>query len=127
MDHEINTLLKVSLEHIKQMIDVDTIIGEAIIVNEVTKVIPISRVRMGFLAGGTDISGKETAENPFGGGTGGTIFISPIAFLVCKENDISILHLENQTHLYEKVIDSVPSLTSKIANLFQDMTEIKKI
>ena len=127
MDHELNTLLKVSLEHIKEMIDVDTIVGEAIIVSENVRVIPISRVRMGFLAGGSDISSKTINDNPFGGGTGGTIFISPIAFLVCKENDISILHLENQTHLYEKVIDSVPSLTSKIANLFQDMTEIKKI
>ena len=81
MDHEINTLLKVSLQHIKEMIDVDTIIGEAIIVSEEIKVIPISRVRMGFLAGGTDIVGKANDENPFGGGTGGTIFISPIAFL----------------------------------------------
>jgi sporulation protein YtfJ len=127
MDHEINTLLKVSLEHIKEMIDVDTIIGEAIIVSEELKVIPISRVRMGFLAGGTDITSGTREENPFGGGTGGTIFISPIAFLVCKNNEVSILHLENSTHLYEKVIDSVPSITSKIANLFQDMTEIKKI
>lgn len=127
MDHEINTLLKVSLQHIKEMIDVDTIIGEAIIVSEEIKVIPISRVRMGFLAGGTDIVGKANDENPFGGGTGGTIFISPIAFLVCKSNEVSILHLENQTHLYEKVIDSFPSITTKIANLFSDTTQMKKI
>ena len=51
MDHELNTLLKVSLEHIKEMIDVDTIVGEAIIISENVRVIPISRVRMGFLAG----------------------------------------------------------------------------
>ena len=127
MDHEINTLLKVSLEHIKEMIDVDTIIGEAIIISEDVKVIPISRVRMGFLAGGTDVNSKTDGENPFGGGTGGTIFISPIAFLVCKKEEISILHLENSTHLYEKVIDFVPNITSKISSLFQDMTEIKKI
>jgi sporulation protein YtfJ len=127
MDHEINTLLKVSLEHIKEMIDVDTIIGEAIIVSEDIKVIPISRVRMGFLAGGSDITSKTENENPFGGGTGGTIFISPIAFLVCKRDEVSILHLENQTHLYEKVIDVFPTITNKIATLFQDMTELKKI
>lgn len=128
MDHEINTLLKVSLEHIKSMIDVDTIIGEAIIISEDIKVIPISRVRMGFLAGGTDVNSKSNSgENPFGGGTGGTIFISPIAFLVCKHDDVSILHLENSTHLYEKVIDFVPTITGKISSLFQDMTEIKKI
>ena len=82
---------------------------------------------MGFLAGGTDVNSKTDGENPFGGGTGGTIFISPIAFLVCKKEEISILHLENSTHLYEKVIDFVPNITSKISSLFQDMTEIKKI
>ena len=127
MDHEINTLLKVSLEHIKEMIDVDTIVGEAIIVSEAVRVIPISRVRMGFLAGGSDISSKTINDNPFGGGTGGTIFISPIAFLVCKGDEVSVLHLEKDTHLFEKMIDAVPGITNKISSLFGDMTEIKKI
>ena len=127
MDHELNTLLKVSLEHIKEMIDVDTIIGDPIIISENVRVIPISRVRMGFLAGGSDISAKIINDNPFGGGTGGTIFISPIAFLVCKGDEVSILHLEKDTHLFEKVIDVMPGLTNKISSLFGDMTEIKKI
>ena len=127
MDHELNTLLKVSLEHIKEMIDVDTIVGEAIIVSEAVRVIPISRVRMGFLAGGSDINSKTLNDNPFGGGTGGTIFISPIAFLVCKGDEVSVLHLEKETHLFEKMIDVMPSITSKISSLFTDMTEIKKI
>ena len=127
MDHELNTLLKVSLEHIKEMIDVDTIIGDAIIISETVRVIPISRVRMGFLAGGSDISAKIINDNPFGGGTGGTIFISPIAFLVCKGDEVSILHLEKETHLFEKIIDSVPNLAGKLTTLFADMTEVKKI
>ena len=127
MDHELNTLLKVSLEHIKEMIDVDTIIGEAIIISPSVKVIPVSRVRMGFLAGGTDISAKIINDNPFGGGTGGTIFISPIAFLVCKGDEVTILHMEKDTHLLEKIIDGFPSITGKLSTLFSDMTEIKKI
>lgn len=127
MDHELHTLLKVSLEHIKEMIDVDTIVGEAIIISPTVRVIPISRVRMGFLAGGTDVNSKNGDENPFGGGTGGTIFISPIAFLVCKGDEVTILHLEKDTHIFEKVIDNIPSLGGKITNLFNNMTEIKKI
>ena len=126
MDHELNTLLKVSMENIKEMIDVDTIIGNPLIISENVKVIPISRVRMGFLAGGTDVKIKPEKESPFGGGTGGTIFISPIAFLVCNNDNVSILHLEKETLLAEKVIDSIPGLTSKIASLFQDTTEIRK-
>ena len=126
MDHELNTVLKVSMENIKEMIDVDTIIGKPLIISENVKVIPIPRVRMGFLAGGTDVKIKPEKESPFGGGTGGTIFISPIAFLVCNNDNVSILHLEKETHLAEKVIDSIPGLTSKIASLFQDTTEIRK-
>ena len=127
MDHELHTLLKVSLEHIKEMIDVDTIVGDAIIVSDTVRVIPISRVRMGFLAGGTDISAKIINDNPFGGGTGGTIFISPIAFLVCKGDEVSVLHLEKETHMFEKIIDGVPNITNKLSTLFGNMTEIKKI
>ena len=125
MDHEINTLLRVSLDSIKEMIDVNTIVGEAIQVMDDVKVIPISRVRMGFLAGGSDIVSKD--KEPFGGGTGGTVFISPVAFLVCNRGQVTILHLENDTHLYEKVIDYVPQLSNKIMNLFSDITDVKKI
>lgn len=127
MDRELNTMLKVSMENIKEMIDVDTIIGEPLIISENVKVIPISRVRMAFLAGGADINLKPDTDSPFGGGTGGTIFISPIAFLVCNNDNVSVLHLEKETHLAEKVIDSIPGLTSKIATLFQDFTEVKKL
>lgn len=128
MDHKISTLLKVSMESIKDMIDVNTIIGEAIHISDDTKVIPISRVRLGFLSGGSEIKQEiKELEHPFGGGTGGTMSITPIAFLICTNNDIKILHLEQQTHLYEKVIDYMPSLTSKITDLFKDISIDKKI
>lgn len=128
MDHKISTLLKVSMESIKDMIDVNTIIGEAITISDDTKVIPISRVRLGFLSGGSEIKQEnKDLEHPFGGGTGGTMSISPIAFLICTNEEVKILHLEQQTHLYEKVIDYMPSITSKISDLFKDMTADKKI
>lgn len=128
MDHQISTLLKVSLENIKEMIDVDTIVGDAIVISEDTKVIPISKVKLGFLAGGSEIKDdSRTVDNPFGGGTGGTINITPIAFLICHLSDVRVLHLEQETHLYEKVIDYMPLVTSKISELFKDVSTDKKI
>ncbi len=127
MDHKISSLLRVSLESIKDMIDVNTIVGESINISDDTKVIPISRVRLGFLAGGSDIKQDKEIESPFGGGTGGTMSITPIAFLICNGNDVRVLHLEQQTHLYEKVIDYMPSITSKITDLFKDISIEKKI
>ncbi len=128
MDHKISTLLKVSMESIKDMIDVNTIVGEAIHISDNTKVIPISKVRLGFLSGGSEIKQEvKELEHPFGGGTGGTMSISPIAFLICNNDDIRILHLEQQTHIYEKVIDYMPSITSKITDLFKDISIDRKI
>ncbi len=128
MDNKISSLLKVSMESIKDMIDVNTIIGEAIVINDDTRVIPISKVRLGFLSGGSEIKQEsKELEHPFGGGSGGTMSISPIAFLICTNNDIRVLHLEQQTHLYEKVIDYMPTITSKITDLFKDISTDKKI
>lgn len=126
MDHELNTLLGVSMENLKDMIDVNTVIGKPIFISEDVKVIPISKVRLGFLAGGSEFNGKKE-DNPFGGGTGGTIFITPVAFLVCNGSRVEILHLEAETHLTEKVIDSIPNITNRIQTLFKDMTDVKKL
>ncbi len=119
MDHPIHTLLKVSLENIKEMIDVDTIVGEAIKAGDTT-IIPVSKVKMGFLAGGTEIKNNKETTPPFGGGTGGSVTISPIAFLVCTGNDVKVLHLEQETHLIEKLIDKIPDLANNIQSLFKD-------
>lgn len=126
MDHQIHTLLKVSLENIKEMIDVNTVVGDPIISNE-TMVIPISKVKMGFLAGGSEMKndGKEQIL-PFGGGTGGSVLITPVAFLVCYQNDIKVLHLEEETHLYEAIIDKIPKMIEDVIKLFKNNSETRE-
>lgn len=115
MEHPIHSLMKISLENIKEMIDVDTIVGDPIHTQQGTTIIPISRVKLGFASGGTDQKGGQMATPPFGGGSGGTVSITPIAFLVVTADDhIRVLSLENETHLYEKLIDFVPELINKI-------------
>lgn len=127
MNHQVEALLKVSLENIKEMIDVDTIVGNPIITPEAT-IIPISKVKMGFLAGGSEIAQKqEKNENPFGGGTGGTVSITPVAFLVVIGKEIKVLHLEQETHLYEKVIDKIPGLVDQVKKLFKDEADIYQV
>lgn len=114
MDHQINTLLKVSLENIKEMIDVDTVIGEPIRANENTMIIPVSKVKMGYLAGGSEIGVKQKETPPFGGGTGGTVVITPVAFLVVSKDDVKVLHLEDNTHIADRVIDSIVQVIEKV-------------
>jgi len=110
--------MKISMENIKDMVDVDTIVGQPVNTKEGTTIIPISKVKFGFASGGTEQKVEKTQENgqgPFGGGSGGTVSITPIAFLVVdREDEIKVLSLENQTHIYEKLIDFVPELLEKV-------------
>ena len=104
-NHPISELLSISMNNLKDMIDVDTIIGDAVNVNADTTLIPISKVKTAFLTGGTDQGMKKTMENiyPFGGATGGTVSITPIGFIVIHKEEIKVLHLEEKTSIYATV------------------------
>lgn len=129
-NHPISDLFEISLESIKQMIDVNTIVGEAIMVNENVSVVPISRVRCAFATGGCDQNHVRQVENmkyPFGGATGGTLTLNPIGFLVCTKNDVKLLHLDEEVHLYEKIIDQLPTALSQIKNMFSKDPKITNL
>ena len=132
MEHPICDLLKLSNESLKTLINVDTIVGKPVILSEDITVIPISKIKCSFAAGGTEYEKNKAYEQlPFGGATGGNVNIIPIAFLTVRNNDIKVLHLENNTHLIEKAIDFMPTLFEKIKEYFvkdveQTETEVKK-
>ena len=119
MEHPICDLLKLSNESLKNLINVDTIIGKAVEIKEGITVIPISRIKCSFAAGGTEFEKNKTFDQlPFGGATGGNVNITPIAFLVIRKDEIKILHLENNTHLIEKAMDELPNIFEKIKEIF---------
>lgn len=129
-NHPITDLFKISLELIKDMIDVNTICGEAIKISENTSVIPISKVKCTFATGGTEQSNIKVVEGkkyPFGGGTGGALVLNPIAFLVINNDEIRLLHLNDETHIYEKIIDAVPTAVSTIKDFFKKEPKVKNI
>ncbi|GIO36977.1 putative spore protein YtfJ [Paenibacillus antibioticophila] len=125
-EHPIQGLMKTAMENIKEMVDVNTIVGEAVQTPDGSSVIlPISRVGFGFAAGGSDFhldenqtsNSGEAKPRPFGGGSGGGVSINPIAFLVVGKEGVHIVPLDNQTHLFEKLIDSVPYVMDKIESM----------
>ncbi|MBO5712523.1 MAG: GerW family sporulation protein [Acholeplasmatales bacterium] len=127
MQHPISDLLNVSMSCIKEMIDANTIIGTPISFEGIT-IIPVSRVHLGFISGGSDIKPNTNKDDPlFGGGTGGGLTLSPICFLVIDKTDIRILSINDDTHILEKVIDIIPKLTEKAKTLFKNNIEIEKI
>lgn len=127
MEHPISDLLNVSMKSLKEMIDANTIIGTPINYSGAI-IIPVSRVHLGFLSGGSDIKPNKDKENPlFGGGTGGGLSVVPIAFLVIQNSEVKLLALNDQTHLIEKAMDTLPKIVDKAKVLFKENTPIDKI
>lgn len=112
-------LLDISVDKIKSMVDVNVVMGKMMTYNKCF-VIPISKVKCGFISGGVDQKeNQETKKNPFGGASGGTMTLTPIAFLVILENDAKVLHLDEHSHILENLIDLIPDTINKFASLIK--------
>lgn len=123
MEHPISDLLNVSMKCLNEMIDANTVIGTPITYNKTT-IIPVSRVHLGFVSGGSDIKPNTHKEEPlFGGGTGGGLSLSPIAFLVIAEDKIELISIDSSTHIAEKLMELFPKAVDKIKTLFKNNVE----
>ncbi len=111
-DSTLNNIIKTTMESLKKLVDVDTIVGEPIKEKDAT-IIPISKVSLGFASGGSEINSKNNPTSnlkyPFGGGSGSGVSVNPIAFLVLKGDTIKLLPM-NQKNTYDKLIDQIPSV-----------------
>ncbi len=116
-EHQITNLLNVSLDNLKQMLKVGMIVGDPINVGNGV-LIPIAKVKCGFVSGGMDQKmKKESVENPpFGGAMAGTMTLMPIAFISCINDEVKVLHLAEDSHILEKTIDSVNDLVNSLIN-----------
>ncbi|MBC2580349.1 GerW family sporulation protein [Clostridium sp. DJ247] len=117
--HPIENLLKGTMENLKDMIDVNTIVGDAVESKDGSLIIPISRVSFGFVSGGSEFDCKTASSSdsyPFGGGSGAGIAVKPVAFLIIKNDSIRLLSLDQQ-NTYDKLVDSIPQVMDFIKNM----------
>lgn len=134
-EHPIEGLMLTAMESIRSMIDVNTIIGEPIIISNGISVIPISKVSFGLAAGGSEFateimagySKKQDNEEiqynlPFGGGSGVGASISPIAFIVAQNNTVRLMPVEH-TNGFDKLLDYIPDIVEKVNNYFNKKSE----
>jgi len=123
--NQVSKLLEIAMHSIRELCDVSIILGKEIIYNGIC-VIPVARVKCGYLSGGVDQKKEKRGEpvNPFGGGAGGTLTITPIAFLAFLDNDVKVLHLDDNTHTLEKIIDFIPDTIQSIIRSVKKKKEI---
>ena len=107
-----------SLEKIREMVDVNTIIGDPISCPDGTVIIPVSKVGFGFAAGGSDWPSKQPKEL-FGGASGAGVSIQPLAFLVVSKGEVKILQIDTASETADRVVGIVPEVIQTVADLFQ--------
>lgn len=112
-------LLGTSIEKIRQLVDVSTIIGDPIDAGAVT-IIPISKVTYGFASGGSDFPSKNNAEL-FGGGGGAGITINPVAFIVVNGTDVSIKHISEGDNSADRIIAMLPDVVEKVTDIVKKL------
>ncbi len=106
-----------AMQSIKEMIDVNTIVGDPVETPDGTVIIPISKVGLGFGVGGSDHSAAKTpAEKPnmFGGGAGGGVSITPVAFMVVGKGQVRLLPVNPNSTVYDRILDMVPTAIDRL-------------
>lgn len=118
MSNALEGILGVSMEKIREMVDVNTIIGDPISAPNGTTIIPISKVSFGFASGGSDL--PTQAAEKFAGGSGAGVTVKPQAFIVIKnDGDVELLELgeAGKTSPLEGVVEAIPGIIGKIKEL----------
>ncbi|QPC47230.1 GerW family sporulation protein [Mangrovibacillus cuniculi] len=131
-EHPIQGLMNTAMQSLKDMIDVNTIIGDPVETPDGSVILTVSKVGFGFAAGGSEFKMDSKSQDnhgpgqhedeyalPFGGGSGGGVSITPIAFLIVGTHGVKMLHLDEQTHLLEKILDLAPGAVDKIQQILK--------
>ncbi len=116
MDKTVNSLLGVTMDKVKEMVDVDTVIGTPITVDGIT-MIPVSKVTYGFAGGGSDLPTKKETQL-FGGGSGAGITVTPIAFITVRDGSVNVLPLITQPSSVDSLISKLPDAVDQIKTRF---------
>jgi sporulation protein YtfJ len=127
-----------AMNNIKDMVDVNTIIGEPIETSNNVVIIPISKVSFGFAAGGSEFKGETIGEYskkdkeeeiqynlPFGGGAGAGVNINPVAFIVIQGNGVKLLPVEHCSSI-DRLLDYMPDIMEKANNIMNKLMQDKK-
>lgn len=114
----INELMGITMEKVKEMVDINSIVGEPIVINDKITIIPISKVSFGFVSGGSDLPNK-LSRDLFGGGAGAGVSIKPEGFLVINDGDVKMINTPLSSDPISTVINSVPAVFNKVNDMFK--------
>ena len=118
MSQKLPNMLENTIAKIREMVDVNSVIGEPITTPDGVTIIPISKVSVGFGGGGSDFVSKNVnhQENPFGGGVGGGVKVTPVAFLIVKDGNVRMLPVATPANTTaDRLVEMLPETLDKIS------------
>lgn len=125
-EHPIEGMMDTTLEKIKQMVDVNSVVGDPITAPDGAIIIPISKVSYGFASGGSDLPSKaQPPKDLFGGGAGAGVTIVPIGFLTISQGNIKMLQIDPFNSSADRVVAMVPDIVEKISDFVDKRKEEK--
>ena len=126
--HPIQGLMGTSMESIREMVDVNTVVGDPVQTQDGSTIIPISKVSFGFVAGGGEYAGglpqPQPEELPFAGGAGAGVSVQPMGFLVCSASGVRLLSASCASPL-ERVVEMIPQAIESLRTMEKEEAEGK--
>lgn len=128
MSQNLPNMIDTTIEKIREMVNANTVVGEPITTPDGVTLIPVSKISIGLGGGGSDFVSKNVNrhENPFAGGVGAGVKVSPVAFLVIKEGSVRMLPIAVPANTTaDRIVEMVPDTLDKIAAFIDSRTAKK--
>ena len=126
MSQKLPNMLDNTIQKIREMVDVNSVIGDPISTPDGVTIIPVSKVTVGFGGGGSDFVNKTGGENPFGGGVGGGMKVTPICFLIIKDGNVRMLPVAVPANTTaDRIVEMVPDTLDKLTAYIDSKLEKK--
>lgn len=123
MNHPLSEMMSASMSKIREMADVNTVIGNPIVTEGGVTIIPVTKVSIGYGGGGSDFATKNypaNRDNAFGGGAGAGVTITPVAFLIVRGENVRMLPVaEPASTSVDRLIEQLPDLIDKAQSFFE--------
>ena len=123
MSNNVEGLMGVSVDKIRELVDANTVVGTPIALGDGITLIPVSKVSYGFASGGSDLPSSAVSPDLFGGGAGAGINITPVAFLTVKNGEINLLPVVSKPDTMDRLVSLVPDAVNKISELTKKKDE----
>lgn len=128
MSQTLPNMMENTIAKIREMIDVNSVVGQPITTPDGVTIIPVSKVSVGVAGGGSDFVSKNVnkQENPFGGGAGGGVKVTPIAFLIIKDGNVRMMPVAAPANTTaDRIVEQVPDVLDKITAFIESKTTKK--